>query len=83
LKPVAHAGFGEQMAGARRVVLQLAAQPRHVEAEVIGALLEPGTPDVGENLRRPDELAGTIQQELQDRLFGPRLDAAEYPGSQP
>ena len=32
----------------------------------------PGPQTAGENLRRPDELAGTVQQELQDPPFGRR-----------
>ena len=56
----------------RRVVFQLAAQASHVEAQVVGTLLEPRTPHRGQQLRRPDQLAGTIQQELQDLPFGRR-----------
>src|ERR1700722_14408632 len=69
---IAHAGFGEQMAGPGRVVLQLAAQPCHVEAEIAGALLESGSPYFGQELRRPDELAGPVQQDGQDAPFGGR-----------
>src|SRR5580698_4395813 len=60
------------MAGPGRIVLQLAAQPRHVEAEIAGALLESGPPDCGQELRRPDELAGPVQQDGEDAPFGGR-----------
>src|SRR5579859_8066053 len=38
LVALTHAGFGEQVPGPGRVVLQLAAQPGHVEAEIISPL---------------------------------------------
>src|ERR1700678_2163186 len=60
------------MAGPGRIVFQLAAQPRQVEAEIAGALLESGPPDFGQQLRRPDELAGPVQQDSQDAPFGGR-----------
>src|ERR1700690_3588501 len=60
------------MARPGRIVFQLAAQPRHVEAEIAGALLESGPPDFGQELRRPDELAGPVQQSGQDAPFGGR-----------
>src|SRR5712691_9769965 len=70
LVAITHPGFGQQMTGPRRVILQLAAQASHVKAEVIGALLEPGTPDRGQDLRRPDQLARSAEQDLQDPPFG-------------
>src|ERR1035437_7435381 len=72
LVTVAHAGLGEQVAGTSRVVFQLAAQPGHVKAEIVGALLEPGPPDHGQDLRRRHELAGPVEQDGQDAPFGGR-----------
>src|ERR1700689_217443 len=60
------------MAGPGRVFFQLAAQPRHVEAEIAGSLLESGPPDFGQELHRPDELARPVQQDGQDAPFGGR-----------
>src|SRR5258708_20781745 len=39
---VAHAGLGEQVAGPRRVVFELAAQVGHMEPQVVRVLLEAG-----------------------------------------
>jgi hypothetical protein len=61
LVAVAHAWFGEQMTRPGRVVLELAAQPSHVKAQVVGALLEAGSPDASQDLCRADELTGTLQ----------------------
>jgi hypothetical protein len=44
LVAVAHPRFGQQMAGPGRVVFQLLPQARHVKSQVVGALLESGTP---------------------------------------
>src|ERR1700736_5319838 len=60
------------MAGTRRIVFQLVAQASHVKAEIVGALLEPWSPDSGQDLYRPDELARAAQQDLQDPPFGRR-----------
>src|SRR6478735_7538159 len=79
LKAIPHSWFGEQMAGPRRVVLQLAAQAGHVEAQVVGALLIAGSPHRGQQLRRADELAGPAEQELQDPPFG-RREPERVPG---
>src|ERR1019366_10432974 len=65
LVAVAHARLGQQMAGARRVSLQLAAQPGHVEPEVVGAALEAGPPDRVQQLARADQLARGGQQHPQ------------------
>src|SRR5580700_10469635 len=72
LVAVTHAGFGEQVTRPGRVVLQLAAQPGHVEAEIVGALREAGTPHPGQDLCRRDQLAGTLEQDLQDPPLGGR-----------
>src|ERR1039457_3862045 len=72
LVTVAHAGLGEQVAGTSRVVFQLAAQPGHMKTEIVGALLEPGPPDHGQDLRRRHELAGPVEQDGQDAPFGGR-----------
>src|SRR5580700_3700754 len=72
LVPVSHAGFGEQVTGPGRVIFQLAAQPCHVEAEIVSALLEAGPPYPGQDLRRPDELARPVQQDGQDAPFSGR-----------
>src|SRR5215470_15284761 len=44
LVAIAHAGLGEQVTRAGRVILQLAAQPGHVEAQVVGPVTEAGSP---------------------------------------
>ena len=58
--------------GRAGIGFQLAAQPRHVEAQVVGPLDEPRAPHPGQDLCRPDELARALQQELQDAPFGGR-----------
>src|ERR1700730_17520590 len=70
LVAVAHAWFGAQITGAGRVVFQLAAQTSHVKAEIVSPLLVAGTPDSGQDLRRPHELARPAQQDLQDPPLG-------------
>src|SRR5215469_4916048 len=65
LVAVAHAGLGEQVAGAVRVVLELAPQPGHVEPEVVRAALESRPPDLAEQAAGADQLAGGVQQDLE------------------
>src|SRR5712671_2834291 len=72
LVAVPHPRFGEQVAGTRRVVLQLATQPRHVEPEVVGALTESRAPYRGQQLRRPDQLPGPLEQDLKEPPLGRR-----------
>src|ERR1700753_1901178 len=54
--PVAHAGLGQQMVGPGRVVFQLAPEPGHVEAEVVGPRLVARAPDLGQQLAGRDPL---------------------------
>src|ERR1700760_1555225 len=89
--PVAHAGLGEQVPGPGRVVFQLAAEPGHVEAQVVGARLVAGPPDLGQQLTGPDQLPRPPGQALQDpplgrgqpdRLLGPVLRPGDGVGGQ-
>src|ERR1700760_4691107 len=64
--PVTHARLGEQVPGPGRVVFQLAPEPGHVEPQVVGARLVPGTPDLGQQLTGADQLAGPPGQAFQD-----------------
>src|SRR6201986_5520054 len=62
--PVAHAGLGQQMVGPGRVVFQLAPEPGHVEAEVVGPWLVARAPDLGQQLAGADQLARPPGQAL-------------------
>ena len=44
LEAVAHARFGDDEAGAQRVLLDLASEARHVDAEVLPRVAEPTSP---------------------------------------
>ncbi len=55
---VAHTGLGQQVARPRRVVLELAAQPGHVEAQVVGTAFGAGSPQLGQQPAGGHELAG-------------------------
>src|SRR5215468_1339971 len=44
LVAIAHARLGQQVPRPGRVLLEFAAQPRHVEAQVVGLVLEARTP---------------------------------------
>src|SRR5215472_2927249 len=70
LVPVADAGFGQQMAGPGGVEFQLAAQPGHVKAQVVGVALVSGSPDFAEQEPGADELARVSGQDLDQPPFG-------------
>src|SRR5580700_5260872 len=72
LVAVPHARLGQQMAGAVRVVLELAPQARHVEPEIVGAALESRPPYVAEQAVGANQLPGRLQQDLQQPPLGGR-----------
>src|SRR6202035_2706010 len=72
LVAVAHARLGQQVPRAVRILLQLPPQPGHVEPEVVGAALEARSPDLAEQAVGADQLAGGVQQDLEQPPLGGR-----------
>src|SRR5665811_1025995 len=64
-KRQAHAGFGEQVAGASRVRFELAPQLSHVQPQVSTRGLVAGPPHLSEQLPLADEFAGVPQHDLE------------------
>src|ERR1035437_8455989 len=91
MEPVAHAGFGEQVAGASRVRFELAPQLSHVQPQVSTRGLVAGPPHLSEQLPLANEFAGVPQQDLEQVPLGwrkPHLNLGgaigerDAPGSQ-
>jgi hypothetical protein len=59
------------MAGARRIVLQLPAQPGHVKPEMVRAALEAWPPDLVEQAIGANQLARGMQQDPQQPPLSP------------
>ena len=65
-QPVAHARLGDQIARMGRVGLELAAQLREVDAQIVGLGLVRGPPDLLQELALADQLALVADQDLED-----------------
>src|SRR4029453_4656114 len=70
LEPVAHAGFGDEVAGVRRIGFQLAADLGDEQAQVVGLLLIIGPPDLLQQLPLADQPAGVADQQLNELPLG-------------
>jgi len=79
LEPVAHAWFGDEVAGVRRIGFQFAADLGDEQAQVVGLLLVVRPPDLLQQLPLADQPAGVADQDLNELPFGggqPDLSAA-------
>lgn len=70
LEAVAHAWFGDQLAGVGGFGLQLLAEFGQVEAQVVGLGVVGGAPDLLEDLLAGDQAAGVADEDFQDGPFG-------------
>ena len=70
LEPVAHAWFGDEVAGVRRIGFQLAADLGDEDAQVVGFLLVLGPPDLLQQLPLADQPAGVAHQQLDQLPLG-------------
>ena len=67
---VAHAGFGDEVAGARRFGFEFLAELGEVDAEVVGLGAVVRAPYFGEESALGDEGAAVSYEDLQDGPFG-------------
>src|SRR5436305_14759389 len=67
---VAHARFGDQVAGAGRVLLELAAQLGEVDAQVAGLVRVRRAPDLAEQLLLADQASRVAHEHLQHVPLG-------------
>src|SRR4029453_7371963 len=70
LEPVAHAWFGDEVAGVRRIGFQFAADLGDEQAQVVGLLLVFRPPDLLQQLPLADQPAGGAGQQLNELPLG-------------
>src|SRR5271166_5176405 len=74
LETVAHARFGQQMVGMRRIVLEFASQLRQIHAQVMGLGGIRRSPHFFEEFLAADQLAAIADQYLEHAPFGWRSE---------
>src|ERR1700744_5764240 len=71
-QPVSHPGFGHDMLRLRRAALQLAAQMRHINTQVVMALDVRRSPPVAEQLPGREHAAGVAHERREQPVFDRR-----------
>lgn len=72
LKPIADAGFGDQVLRLRRVFLELVLQAPNIDAQVMGVVGLVRSPHHAQQLGRRPDLAGVDNQDRQQPVLGRR-----------